>query len=305
MDINLVVAHTDTRWFTALSQNPGLTEVNFWRPSTTSFRALKKGELFLFRLKSPINCIAGGGVFAHASNMPCSYAWGAFGVANGADSESDLRKQIQKYRNDDPNDRTDFQIGCRILNQPFFFSETDWIPLAGIWKPGIQSFKRLNTGDSDGQRLWDAVHERLALMNKPLIQDTAQFGKPQIIEPRLGQGSFRFLVTDLYDRRCVVTRERTLPALEAAHIRPYSQEGKHTLDNGLLLRRDIHTLFDLGYVTVTPEMTFIVSKKIREEFENGKEYYDHQNTRILGPSDITKSPNPKWLTWHNENVYKG
>jgi putative restriction endonuclease len=38
--------------------------------------------------------------------------------------------------------------------------------------------------------------------------------------PRLGQGAFRLLVTGTYERRCAVTRERTLPALHAAHVRP-------------------------------------------------------------------------------------
>jgi putative restriction endonuclease len=40
------------------------------------------------------------------------------------------------------------------------------------------------------------------------------------VQPRLGQGAFRLLVTDAYQRRCAVTGERTLPVLDAAHIRP-------------------------------------------------------------------------------------
>ena len=70
-----------------------------------------------------------------------------------------------------------------------------------------------------------------------------------------------------------MTRERTLPALEAAHIRPYGASGAHEARNGLLLRRDIHSLFDAGYVTVTPDLHFEVSRRIKEEFENGREYY--------------------------------
>ena len=47
--------------------------------------------------------------------------------------------------------------------------------------------------------------------------------------------------------------------LEAAHISPYAEGGKHTLSNGLLLRSDLHTLFDLGYLTVEPsDMTIRV-----------------------------------------------
>jgi putative restriction endonuclease len=77
------------------------------------------------------------------------------------------------------------------------------------------------------------------------------------------------LVTDIYQRRCAVTQERTLPALEAAHIRPYGDGGSHEAQNGLLFRRDIHSLFDAGYVTVTPDLRFEVSSRIKAEFENG------------------------------------
>lgn len=87
------------------------------------------------------------------------------------------------------------------------------------------------------------------------------------------------LVTDIYNRRCAITHERTLPALEAAHIRPYGDGGEHEARNGLLLRRDIHSLFDAGYVTVTPDLRFEVSRRIKEEFDNGRHYYELMGNR--------------------------
>jgi putative restriction endonuclease len=90
---------------------------------------------------------------------------------------------------------------------------------------------------------------------------------------RLGQGSFRLLVTDAYNRRCAITQERTLPVLEAAHIRRYSSGGEHSLANGLLLRSDLHRLFDLGYLMVDPDRCEVtVSRRLKEEFENGRGY---------------------------------
>ena len=83
------------------------------------------------------------------------------------------------------------------------------------------------------------------------------------LRPRLGHGALRVLVTNIYERRCAVSKERTLPALEAAHIRPYSDGGDNEASNGLLFRRDIHSLFDAGYVTVTPDMHFEVSRRIK------------------------------------------
>jgi putative restriction endonuclease len=305
MSINLVVAVTDGDWFELLRQQSNLNEVNFWAPSAASFRALQPGEMFLFKLHAPRNVIVGGGVFAYANSLPCSLAWSAFGEANGARSAQEMRSRIGRYRRTDPSDRSDFEIGCRILTQPFFFDEADWISVPSSWSPNIVSFKTYNTSESDGRSLWEAVNTRLNWSNAPVVEPGARFGEPHLIRPRLGQGAFRVLVTDIYRRRCAVTQERTLPALEAAHIRPYGDGGVHEARNGLLLRRDIHSLFDAGYVTVTPELGFEVSKRIREEFENGRHYYALHGSKIELPLDVRQHPDHDALTWHNENCFRG
>jgi putative restriction endonuclease len=102
MPIKLVVAVTDRDWFDHLRQRPELPEVNFWAPSGANFRALEPGELFLFKLHAPTNRIVGGGTFAHASNLPCSLAWEAFGQANGAATLPAMRARIARYRRATP-----------------------------------------------------------------------------------------------------------------------------------------------------------------------------------------------------------
>jgi len=305
MGINIVVAVTDDDWFDMLRRQPSLSEVNFWAPSAANFRALQPGELFLFKPHAPRNVIVGGGIFAYANALPCSLAWDAFREANGARSAQDMRTRIAKYRRSDPNDRSDFAVGCRILTQPFFFEEADWIPVPKSWSPNIVSFKTYDTGEAEGLALWGAVSERMARSPTFAVGPADRFGEPQFIKPRLGQGAFRVLVTDIYSRRCAVTQERTLPALETAHIRPYSDGGEHEARNGLLLRRDIHSLFDSGYVTVTPDLKFEVSRRIREEFENGKHYYALQGQRIIVPDNVGQRPDPGALSWHNEHCFKG
>ena len=137
-----------------------------------------------------------------------------------------------------------------------------------------------------------------------MAEQQARFGEPHRILPRLGQGTFRVLVRDIYRRRCAVTSERTLPALEAAHIRPYADGGEHEARNGLLLRRDIHSLFDAGYVTVTPNLQFKVSPKIKEDYENGREYYALDGKPISVPRAAVQMPDPTVLSWHNENCFR-
>jgi putative restriction endonuclease len=306
MGINLVVAVTDNDWFEMLRRHLDLSEVNFWAPSAANFRALRPGEMFLFKLHAPRNMIVGGGIFAHTNTLPCSVAWEAFGESNGARSAQEMRTRIGRYRKTDASDRSDFAIGCRILTQPFFFEERDWIPVPPDWSPNIVSFKTYDTATAAGLALWEAVNDRLSRQpTQGMAEPRPRFGEPQLIRPRLGQGAFRVVVTDIYQRRCAVTQERTLPALEAAHIRPYGDGGEHEARNGLLLRRDIHSLFDAGYVTVTPGLRFEVSRRIREEYENGRHYYALHGQSISAPEAIGQRPDEDALTWHNEHRFRG
>lgn len=309
MAVKLIVAITDGDWFEQLRQQPNVSEVNFWSPSDSSFRALEPGELFLFKLHAPDNFIVGGGIFAHANSMPCSLAWEAFKESNGARSLSEMRARIAKYRKIKPDDREDFVIGCRILTQPFFFDRSRWLAIPQNFSANIVKFKGYSTADDDGRRLWEAVQESVSLDAVPPRGTTeasqARYGEPVLVRPRLGQGAFRILVTDNYRRRCAITGEKTLPALDAAHIRPFAEGGSHEASNGILMRRDIHSLFDLGYVTVSPDMKFEVSKKIREEYENGRHYYALQGANVELPEQPDRHPDRSALNWHNKNRFKG
>lgn len=304
MGIRLVVAVTDGDWFETLRAMPNPAEVNFWSPSASDFKALQPGELFLFKLHAPRNFIVGGGVFAYANVLPVSLAWAAFGQANGATTLLEMRQRIEKYRRGKGQSVDDFSIGCRILTQPFFLPEAEWIPVPPTWSPNIVAFKTFDAVSPDGASLWEAVESRAGLAPAATIE-TARFGTPRLVTPRLGQGAFRVLVTDGYRRRCAITGERTLPALEAAHILPYGEGGPHAASNGILFRRDIHSLFDAGYVTVTPDLKFAVSRRIKEEFENGRHYYALHGQEITLPVRSDWHPDPAYLARHNDETYLG
>lgn len=307
MSVKIVVAVTDGGWFNQLRRQTDLAEVNFWSPSPKAFRALQPGELFLFKLHAPVNMIVGGGVYASSSIMPLSLAWEAFGPANGAISFAEMRSRILRYRKMDSAMVGPLEIGCRVLTQPFFLPESLWFPPPASWSSNIVSFRGYSTDEPDGLALWETIQKVMAAPtpNFGFTESSARYGEPTLIRPRLGQGAFRLLVTDIYGRRCAITKERTLPALEAAHIRPYADGGEHSPRNGILMRRDIHSLFDQGYVTVTPDHRFEVSRRIREEFENGRHYYELHGAEIAIPTEITQRPDPQVLSWHNEARFLG
>ena len=280
--MKLYVGITDYDWFSLHSSKTFVDEVNFWRPSSRmGFNVLTWGEPFLFKLHSPLNFIVGGGFFTKFVRLPVSMAWEAFGEANGARTLEEVRARIGKYREQPIAPNEDPVIGCILLAEPFFFEKKDWIPVPMDFKPGIQMGKSYDLSSGTGHALWHQITERLMRATAKSVgpatvaaQEGARFGKPVMVTPRLGQGSFRVLVTDAYSYRCSMTSERTLPVLEAAHIRPYAKDGRHELSNGLLLRSDLHKLFDLGYMTIDPQAkTIVVSPRIREEYENGRDYY--------------------------------
>jgi HNH endonuclease len=162
-----------------------------------------------------------------------------------------------------------------------------------------------DTETETGKELWEAVSARLMQSRAAVLEpgtatvaaiETHGFGKPQIILPRLGQGLFRILVTDAYSRRCAITGERTLPVLEAAHIKPYSLVKRHELPNGLLMRSDLHRLLDEGYLTVDPgDRCVLVSKGSERNSRTGR---TTTNSRGRCSESQTKhGRNPHWRIW--------
>ena len=302
------VGITDWDWFNQLRKLGPLDEVNFWQPSPRTFRVLERGEPFLFKLHSPRNRIVGVGSYAGHVPLPLSMAWDFFGVKNGAQSLAEMRRRVERYREAAAAPLFDYDIGCILLEQPVFFDEPDWIE-APDWKMNIQTGRGYRLDEEPGLSLWQRVQGLLATRPSStgmlsLAESVGpRYGPPVFKYPRLGQGSFQAAIIDAYARRCAVTGERVLPVLEAAHIKPYGDGGEHRIDNGLLLRRDLHVLFDRGYLTVSPEMEVVVSKRLKDEFHNGNEYLAMTGHRLLAPTRPADRPSPEYLDWHNQHRF--
>lgn len=302
---------TDTRWFDFLASSPR-DEVNFWQPSGRApFTTLPPGTPFLFKRKAPFNHIVGGGFFVRFVRVPLDLCWESFGVANGARTFAEFENLVRPLAREWHGPST--PIGCTLLTRPFFLPQHKWVRLPdGAWSPNIVSGKSLDSADVVGAAVWDAIEAARApatTLNDPVeetsVETPAAYGDAFLARARLGQGTFRLLVTDAYSGRCAITGENVLPVLEAAHIKPFSVQGPHSAFNGLLLRSDFHKLFDRGLVTVTPERVVEVSPRIREEFFNGKAYYRlHGKKLAVVPDRVIDQPRADLLAWHNEHVFR-
>ena len=296
---------TDNRWFQFVSSRD-FDEVNFWQPGgRPPFSNLPEGTPFLFKLKRPNHHVAGLGYFVSHTRLPLATAWDVFGEQNGAPSLRALVELISTNRTERANPNT--EIGCTVLTGVRFFRREQWIAVDSRFAPNIMVGRTFDTAVSEEARsLWQdttTALESYAIRDASNLEQ-ARYGREFLTRARLGQGSFRTLVIDAYQRKCAFTGESTLPALEAAHIRSFAEEGAHHVSNGLLLRSDFHKLFDAGLVTVEPDLRIRISGRIRDQYFNGKAYYrlDKQELTVL-PTHGDDRPNPEFLRWHNNHRF--
>jgi len=76
------------------------------------------------------------------------------------------------------------------------------------------------------------------------------------------------------------------------------------IENGLLLRADLHRLYDRGYLTVTPDHRVRVSQRLKKAFENGEPYYPLEDREIWLPPDPESRPSREFLEWHEATIYR-
>lgn len=309
---------TDPQWYSFLRDRSRVDEVNFWQPhGGRTFRALRRGEIFFFKLRAPHKAIAGFGFFERYESLPAWLAWDCFGEMNGAPDFDTMVDRISRLRGDGSTSARagDFSIGCIMLSAPVFFSENSWVEPPADWaRTGIQQGKSYGLEGGEGRRVLEECLARAGQgsqywnVEQPSLismEGAERYGRAVEVRPRLGQGLFRLAVRDAYEGACAVTHEHSAPVLEAAHIKPYRLGGEHRVDNGLFLRRDVHRLYDRGYVTVTPDFAFRVGERLRDEFQNGRSYYVLNGAAITVPRAPHLQPARDLLDWHAREVFKG
>lgn len=96
------------------------------------------------------------------------------------------------------------------------------------------------------------------------------------VRVRIGQGKFRTSLIETYGASCAVTGPTHQAAIEACHLYSYAKEGKHHEHGGLLLRRDLHTLFDRGLLAINPDTSTIVVSPELLKFENYAVFHERK-----------------------------
>lgn len=304
------ILNTDFDWFQSLSLRADLDEVNFWRPGRQGLNA-ERGTPIVFKLKMPQNAICGFGFFSRYQRVPVWQAWDLFGQANGVATQAELAQRLSRIAGRNSIDMgVDPHVGCVVVVQPSFFPADEWIEIPNDWKSNIVTGRTEDLSAGEGKRIWAAcldAYSRLINLDERITAELehARRGTPGLVQPRLGQASFRLDVQSAYGNRCAVTGEHSLPVLEAAHVTPWGSGGPHIVSNGVFLRSDLHKLFDRGYVSIDDDASLIVGNALRDEWNNGRAYYELQGRRLFEPVDEDERLDRERLEWHRENVFLG
>ncbi|TVQ82510.1 MAG: HNH endonuclease [Micavibrio sp.] len=117
------------------------------------------------------------------------------------------------------------------------------------------------------------------------------------ISVRRGQQSFRKRLLDVYERRCAVTGSKTEAVLEAAHILPFSESANNNLNNGIILRADIHVLFDKNLMRISEDYVISVDGVLE-----GTEYTKYAGKKIHLPKSKQQLPSREMLRLKYANL---
>jgi putative restriction endonuclease len=308
--VKAYVGVTDGDWYRFLAAHPALNEVNFWRPSgSRGFWKLTPGEPFFFKTHYPHNRLVGGGFYSGFAGLRISEAWEFFGEANGTATLADMRRRVAHYRRHPLGPHDDPEIGCIFVRDVVFLAPDSSADPPPGFAPNIVQGKSYDLASISTRSYFEELLQRILSLprgvdlGEPWHRPVPTYGEPRLALQRLGQKSFQAVVLQAYGRRCAITGAKIRPVLEAAHIRPLKEGGEHRLDNGLLLRSDMHTLYDRGYIGVDPKHRLLVSRRIRDEFHNGQELYARQGSTITLPERRGDRPSREFLEWHLDEVF--
>ncbi len=302
------IYNTDADWLTVLKRNQFKEGVNFWRKDQRNFK-IAPGSAFYFKINGT-KLIAGRARYIQQASLSIEDAWKRFGVRNGAISEEELRSRAAKIL----GIKQDAKLNCLILGEIELLNEQDYIelldkefpaPVMGAKYFSEQSIARIenefslrlpNQPASTGDLVATfAKIENERLFNPDAIS-TARETALRAIAIRRGQPEFRQKILSAYSGTCAVSGETTLGVLEAAHIVPYRGSDTNTIQNGLLLRADWHTLFDLGYWWIDDKFQIVVAEVLKGS------YYYAQNGKLLHlPQKLDDHPSPDALKIHRES----
>lgn len=296
-----VYASTSPRWFSALSElTPRPSRVAFWRPTYKVPTDIEVGEPWFFKEWGAPRMLGFGRFLGH-EGMTLSGLWERYGQATGAASADALLEEIASARKGKVTSG-DTEIGNVILSEFTPFPQP--IPFTGLELPRLNgAFQYVPAGNPilrfakppTAALEFDfaaaaAEVERGGGFDPTSITDARRKVLASIVR-RQGQTKFRNELMEAYEGRCAISNCAIPELLEAAHIHPYKGAETNDVRNGILLRTDLHTLFDLGLLAIdTGSWAVLISPRLL-----GSNYEQFSRRKLRRPRDEAQHPSVEAL----------
>lgn len=267
------LAVTNRTWFEYQRSHSFTGEVNFWTPSRNCPHRISPGEQFVFKLAGDGDLIGGYGTFVEYKYQSLDDTWKEFGPKNGADTKAEFFNTLKSIGSNNGID-----CGCVVLKDIILFEEPVNRVKAGITAKPAQLYA-YEHGSFPFDNSWVSKDSFSLVKNatkKKIIQNVTE---------RKGQSAFHAAVSKAYNNQCCITGESTPELLQAAHIQDYINQDSHHIQNGLLLRIDIHKLFDSGLLYIDQHYHVHVSPLVTTS-----EYKRLENKQITLPNNPSDYP---------------
>jgi HNH endonuclease len=303
------VYNTDPEWVSSLRGSGAKSNINFWRRDKRTLH-LEPGTKFYFKLRVSRD-IVGRGEFRNMRLSTISKAWLEFGKGNGVESEEDFRIRAHEVLKIPKNDET---INCIILDNVELLEGPDFPKISDVLWPrqivGQKFFQESELAEFDKHFAQGSISEKLQSKIGVLhshLKDEGAFDPSNLedardivlraIIQRRGQHGFREKLLAAYEKQCAISQSSTVEVLEAAHIVPYLGPETNKLQNGILLRSDLHTLFDLGLLSVSKTYEVTVHPSLTKS-----DYNEYSGKKIHLPKDPGDWPSAAALEQHDQQI---
>lgn len=281
------IAVTDKSWYEYQKEHDFIDNINFWTPTVWKV-AFDPGDIIVFKLKGTIDDIGGYGSFVEYKHQTLEQSWKEFGQRNGYDTKEEFVMALTKGKG--PSSTI---CGCLVLENVVYFDQPEKLSKYGLsFNSHIVKYrKEYSPFPSFGQQSVVASQPVFQLVTQSKKQKTKQK-----VTLRVGQGQFHRDISVAYGHKCCITGETAPELLQAAHIQDYINKDSNHVQNGLLLRMDIHKLFDSGLLYIDENYKVHVSSLVKST-----NYTDLNNQKISRPTNPSEWPSIDALKFKKES----
>ncbi len=311
---DILVCRVQNRWYSIVKKeyiSAGSSATNFWTIKTDDpapeLVNLKAGTLVIYVMELGDRFyIVGGGYFVRWGELSLADAWERFGVRNGSSSYEDMTAEVIRQ-----GGSADSTLISTMLFGTFIFSRDEALGMPDEFKSefsGEKSRFLLSLNEPLGRYLERLVRDKRAALNSNEYSSDWR-GIYYLAAKRLDHGEidgFYAAVMAAYDFKCAVTGSTAIPLLDVANIQPCYSNTFQSVQNGILMRCDLHRLFSEGFMTLRYEgdksIVIMVSPSIKTL--GAGEYMKFDGKKLHLPKDKSVWPKREYLEWHQHKCFE-